>query len=233
MKHKLVVDCLGSFEPGQDSSDAAGNGCDEPPSGSTSSTEGSWDSAGHPNRCRQIGIPCIFPHRLARALKLGQGNPDAQHAKGCCQPCLFQTRYYADPERPGEVGRIEMIDSILKPLLPAVSCSPEGTQHVPSPNALLAIATCPTAKATWPPTDRPLAQLRQLFGLGEPLRDFSLLQVGRDMGMSGSSGTPRMKRRYEKKNRVARRKGLFTEGAGAGAVGAAEAVPMPSPQCEL
>jgi len=121
---------------GEDSSDAAGNGCDEPPSGSTSSTE---------------------------------GNPDAQHAKGCCQPCLFQTRYYADPER---------YPACTKPECFARYCHLSHSESY-------------------------LATYRS------------------------------MKRRYEKKNRVARRKGLFTEGAGAGAVGAAEAVPMPSPQCEL
>ncbi|CAJ1390365.1 unnamed protein product [Effrenium voratum] len=26
-------------------------------------------------------------------------DPDQLHAKGCCQPCLFQSRYYADPEK--------------------------------------------------------------------------------------------------------------------------------------
>ncbi|CAL1158341.1 unnamed protein product [Cladocopium goreaui] len=34
-----------------------------------------------------------------RASSSSEGSPDLLHAKGCCQPCLFQSRYFADPEK--------------------------------------------------------------------------------------------------------------------------------------
>ncbi|CAE7739520.1 BNA4 [Symbiodinium pilosum] len=35
----------------------------------------------------------------ARGSSSSEDSPDLQHAKGCCQPCLFQSRYFSDPEK--------------------------------------------------------------------------------------------------------------------------------------